>query len=70
MFATSTGHSEQSLICSQEAAQFLSISERTLWTLTHAGEVPHIRIGRSVRYRLSALNSWLDSKTKGGVNHE
>ena len=33
-----------------EAAEALAISDRTLWGLTKAGEIPCVRFGRSVRY--------------------
>jgi len=31
-------------------AKALAISERKLWTMTQAGEIPHVRFGRAVRY--------------------
>ena len=48
----------------REAAASLSISERTLWTLTKRGEIPHVRIGRSILYSMDALRTWLDEKSK------
>ena len=38
------------LLRPREAAEALCISERTLWTLTKLGEIPCVRLGRSVRY--------------------
>jgi len=43
----------------REAAAALSISERTLWTLTDEGEIPCVRIRRSVRYNPVAIQSWI-----------
>jgi len=47
----------------REAAKLLSISERTLWTLTQRGEVPAKRIGtgrrRTVLYSVAELRAWL-----------
>jgi excisionase family DNA binding protein len=43
----------------REAASALSISERTLWALSQSGEIPRIKIGRSVRYRVETLREWL-----------
>ena len=45
------------LLTSREAAKALSISERTLWTLTKAGLVQVVRIGRAVRYSLADLEA-------------
>ncbi|MBX3353968.1 MAG: helix-turn-helix domain-containing protein [Phycisphaeraceae bacterium] len=43
----------------------LGISERLLWTLTNAGEVPHIRLGARVLYPVKALNEWIEERTSG-----
>jgi excisionase family DNA binding protein len=43
------------LVTAREAAAALSISERTLWTLTQSGDIPVVRLGRSVRYSVEAL---------------
>ena len=47
------------LIKAAEAARFLSICPRTLWRLTNNGEVPCIRIGKSVRYDVKKLENWI-----------
>lgn len=49
----------------RETAQMLGISERLLWTLTNAGEVPHIRLGARVLYPVKALNEWIEERTSG-----
>ncbi|MBN1489762.1 MAG: helix-turn-helix domain-containing protein [Phycisphaerae bacterium] len=52
----------------REAAKALSISERTLWTMTKSGRVPHTRIGARVVYPVDALRRWLDEQAaKGGA---
>ena len=40
------------LLDSQDAAQVLAISERTLWELTTRGEITAVRIGRAKRKRV------------------
>lgn len=51
----------------REAAKAIGISERSLWTLTKAGRVPHLRIGRSLIYPLEQLRKWLaDQATVDG----
>lgn len=47
------------LLTTREAADVLRVSERTLWTLTHDGEIPSVRVGRSVRYDQSDLAAWI-----------
>ena len=52
------------LLKSNEAAVALAVSPRTLWTKTKAGEIPVVRIGRSVRYDPRDLQAWVDAQKK------
>ena len=54
------------LLTPKQAAEALSISPRKLWAMTASGEIPHLRIGRSVRYPVDELQRWIDDQTKGG----
>lgn len=45
-----------------EAAQALAISPRKLWTMTNCGEIPCVRIGRSVRYDPADLQVWIEEQ--------
>ena len=46
------------LVDTREAARLLNISTRTLWTLTARGELPSVRIGRRVLYRVETLREF------------
>ncbi len=48
------------LLSPAQASRALSISERTLWALTKAGAVPHIRIGKLVRYSVDGLRKYIE----------
>lgn len=48
------------LLSPRQASQALAISERTLFTLTKAGKVPHIRIGKLVRYSVDSLRKYIE----------
>lgn len=50
----------------KDAARALGIGERQLWSLTRAGTVPHVRIGRTITYPVDALRDWLRKRAKGG----
>ncbi len=52
----------QLLLRPDEAAQALAISERTLWTISKRGEIPVVRIGRSVRYHIDDLTRWIEAR--------
>jgi excisionase family DNA binding protein len=43
------------------AATALAISPRKLWALTASGEVPCVRIGRSVRYDAADLDAFVEA---------
>lgn len=48
------------LLTAREAAKLLAVCEKTLWALTKSGEIPVVRIGRSVRYDPRDLSRWID----------
>ena len=54
------------LLTPRQAAEALAISQRKLWSMTASGEIPHVRIGRSVRYPVDDLRDWIDQQKKGG----
>ena len=51
----------------REAAKLLGISPRTLWTWTHVGIIPCVRVGtgkrKAVLYPLSDLQAWLSKQS-------
>jgi len=47
------------LLDTEEAAALLRIHPKTLQRLARAGEITGIQIGRLWRFRVSALNRWL-----------
>lgn len=53
------------LLNAHQTAALLAISARTLWSLTNAGMIPSVRIGRSVRYRRAALLDWVLERERG-----
>ena len=58
---------EKGLLKTREAAKWLAVSDRTLFSLKATGEIPHVRIGRSVRYAVDDLQKWISKKTEGSV---
>jgi hypothetical protein len=49
-----------------KAADTLGISPRSLWTLTRAGTIPHVRLGRRVMYSLQCLHEAVNKNTVVG----
>ena len=57
--------SDRILLTPLEAAEALGISERMLRELTHAGDVPAVRLAaRIVRYSARALDTWAVSRSE------
>lgn len=54
------------LVDAKVAAEMLSVSPRKLWGMTASGEIPHVRLGRCVRYPVEDLRRWVEEQTKGG----
>lgn len=56
------------LLTMQEAAERLAICERKLWSLTAPrGQLPCVRINRSVRYAPADLDAYVASLRDGAV---
>jgi len=49
------------LLTPKQAANWLAISPRKLWSLTASGDVPCVRIGRSVRYDAADLAEFVET---------
>ena len=50
------------LLSVRDAAIALSISERTLFSLTKSGEIPRLKIGAKVLYSVDDLRQWIDGR--------
>ena len=61
----STTLSRGDLLNPYEASQVLGVKEQTLavWRTTGRHNLPFIRVGRSIKYRRSDLDAWLESRT-------
>jgi predicted DNA-binding transcriptional regulator AlpA len=57
----------QTLLDNEQAAKFLNVSPTTLktWRCRKTFEVPYFKIGGKVRYDLSDLLAWLQSRKVG-----
>ena len=49
------------------AAEYIGVTPRTLevWRCTKRYQIPFIKVGRLVKYRKSALDAFLESRTIG-----
>lgn len=47
------------LLTADEVAEFLRVTRGWIYAETRAGRIPHLRLGRYVRYRESAIREWM-----------
>lgn len=50
---------EGKLLTISEVSTYLSIKQKTIYAKVEAGEIPHYRIGRLIRFRLDEIDAWL-----------
>lgn len=54
------------LLTVKEIAELLRISERKVYELVSNNEIPHVKVGGSIRFNSEVINKWLS----GGDNGE
>ena len=50
------------LLTVKNAAKYLSISERKLWSLTECGDIPAVKFGRCVRYDVADIDAFISKQ--------
>lgn len=53
---------ERILVDTRTAAELLSQSERTVWQLAKDGNIPSVRIGKSLRFSVDSLKAWVSEQ--------
>ena len=58
---------DKKLLNSKETAEYLGVTEGTLavWRTNKRYNIPYIKVGNLIKYRLSDLELWLDSRRNG-----
>lgn len=69
MHATLTTTPAKRLLTPTEAADFLAVKVQTLavWRSAKRYGLPFVRVGNCIRYRLTDLEAFLESRTVGSV---
>jgi len=61
--APAEGRHGEELLTVRDAAKLLTISAKKLYRMAALGRVPHVRLGRSVRFRQEDLERWIQQQT-------
>lgn len=56
---------DEPLLNADEAAQLLHVPRSTLYELVRSRRLPHVRVGRSLRFTRVHLAGWVDENTFG-----
>ena len=58
------------LLDTTQTAEYLGITQDTLavWRCQKSYNLPYVKVGRLVKYRLSDLNNFINSRVVGGSN--
>ena len=51
----------------REVADYLKVTERTLYRLVQDGEVPGFKVGGSWRFRRDDLEQWITQRSRGAT---
>lgn len=54
---------DEPLLNADEAAQLLHVPRSTLYELVRSRRLPHVRVGRSLRFTRVHLAGWVDENT-------
>ena len=50
-----------------DVSAYLNIKPTTLYGKIGAGEIPHYKIGRLIRFKQEEIDQWLELQKRGGV---
>lgn len=54
------------LLTPQEVADLLSVQKSTIYQWTHQGFIPHVKLGKFVRFKEDKVMEWLERKAQNG----
>lgn len=60
---------EQQILSLDEVAEFLHVHRSTIYRLLAKHELPGFKVGRDYRFRLDALEAWIQEQEKGNAQH-
>jgi len=47
------------LLTASDVAALLGVSEDWIYSESRAGRIPHVKLGRNVRFRRSSIDTWI-----------
>lgn len=65
MSATEQHPAHDPLLTAEEVAQLMQVTRSWVYAETRRNAMPHLRLGRYVRYRRSTIEAWMVSIERG-----
>jgi excisionase family DNA binding protein len=56
----------EEILTIREVAEFLKVTERTIYRLAADSQIPAFKVGGSWRFRKTELIQWMSEQSKGG----
>ena len=56
--------SQDDILTIPDVANFLKVAEKTVYGLAQKGDLPGFKVGGQWRFRRTAIDSWIDGKTR------
>ena len=54
------------LLTPQQIADYLGVKTSTIYQWTHQGFIPHVKLGRCVRFRSADIEKWVEKRAESG----
>ena len=58
----------ESFIDADDLADFLKIKKRTIYHFVATQNIPHYRVGRLIRFKLSEIEEWMNNNKSEQLN--
>jgi len=67
MAAAVSDRSTARLLTAEEVAEIIGMRVDYVYALSRRRQIPHLRFGRTLRFRVEAIDSWLRAAERGSV---
>ena len=65
-----TSNDEGEILTLKQVADFLKVTERTIYRLAAAKKIPAFRVGGTWRFSKAEINQWIQRQSEVGKNDE
>ena len=65
-----TSNSDGEILTIKQVADYLKVTERTIYRLAAAKQIPAFKVGGSWRFSRTDIDSWIKQQSSDGRDHE